>query len=350
MKKFVAGLLSFTLAVGAVGSCQVLAEEAEVRDWKSYDLSGEITIYTPIQEQQIKITEDLFYEAYPDVTLNFVTESTGVLLTRLGAEAENVQADVMLAGLTPLNGDAYYEYFQPYTNIYADECEYSDGDGYYNYYNVNLSSIYTNPDLEAELGFEVSSYQDLIRPELKGKLVILDPKASSSMFLTLVTLLYGIGDGDVTSDAAWDYVEQMMVNMDGSYAPGNILTLVDTEEYIASVFSESDVLASIADGMNLRMITPEYNQPVYVATAMVKDCPNPEGAKAFIDFICSADYQNALAQELTGFRPANVNCELPDDLTPLSEMNLVYPDYDDVIENTQYIYDRWDEIWTKLYN
>ena len=65
--------------------------------------------------------------------------------------------------------------------------------------------------LSDKLGVEVKGYADLLQPELKGKIAMGDPTASSSAFAELTNMLLDMGEGDTPadrymSDAAWDYI------------------------------------------------------------------------------------------------------------------------------------------------
>ena len=40
--------------------------------------------------------------------------------------------------------------------------------------------LVVNPELRDELGIEINGYEDLLNPELKGKIIVAAPDASSS--------------------------------------------------------------------------------------------------------------------------------------------------------------------------
>lgn len=324
------------------------AESAETDEftWRDYDLSGEITIYTTQSENQISIIEDAFAEAYPDVTLNFVNDNTGTLITRLDAEQGNVVADAFFGALGQMDGTKYHQYFDTYDNIYVDECFMKDPYGIYNYFTIAVNVIMTNPDVLAELGVEVNSWADLFQPELKGMVGNMNPNTSSSSYRNLVAWLYGAGNGDPMGDDAWAFAADMMSAMDGQYGT-NLPTAVANGEWAAAVFYEDSALANQHDGMNIVTVYPDdYNLACFIGCAVVKGAPNLDGAHAVVDYICSAEYQTKLMEETQAFRPANstVTYEIEgmpayDDL-PLVDWEPAY-----VIEHNQDIYDKWNAIW-----
>ena len=58
---------------------------AKVKDDK---LSGSLTVYTAIEEELVPIYLDSFKKKYPDVKLNIVRDSTGVITAKLLAEGK----------------------------------------------------------------------------------------------------------------------------------------------------------------------------------------------------------------------------------------------------------------------
>ncbi len=332
-------------------SFAVAGAETTPATWRDYDLRGEITIYTTQSNQQISIIEDAFAEAYPDVQLNFVNDNTGTLITRLDAESANVQADVFFGALGELDGTKYHKYFQPYDNIYLDECYKVDPYGIYNYFTIAVNVLMVNPDLQKELGIEIASYTDLLQPELVGKIGNMNPNTSSSSFRNLVTMLYGAGEGDMFAESAWEYVNGLITNMNGIYG-SNLPTAIDSGEYTVAVFYEDSALANEHDGMNLNTVYPtDWNIGVFIGNAVVKDCPNPDGAHAVVDYISSAEYQTKLMEETQAFRPANskVTYEI-EGMPSYDDLPLVTWDAETVITKTQDIYDDWNEIWTGMFN
>lgn len=70
---------------GSVGYAEEIQKAAE----------GEITVYTALEDEQVTEYLAVFNEEYPDITVNVVRESTGIITARLLAEKDNPQADVV---------------------------------------------------------------------------------------------------------------------------------------------------------------------------------------------------------------------------------------------------------------
>src|SRR6478672_2813208 len=56
----------------------------------------ELLVYTALETDQIKAYEEAFYKAYPDITIKWVRDSTGVITAKLLAEKANPQADMVV--------------------------------------------------------------------------------------------------------------------------------------------------------------------------------------------------------------------------------------------------------------
>lgn len=81
----------FSLLMG----CGTKKEETAGAKVKDDKLSGSLAVYTAIEEELVPSYLDSFKKKYPDVKLNIVRDSTGVITAKLLAEGKNTQADVV---------------------------------------------------------------------------------------------------------------------------------------------------------------------------------------------------------------------------------------------------------------
>ena len=138
---------------------------------------------------------------------------TGDALKRIQTEADNPQADILWSGTigTVKNKS---EYFADYTTSNEDAFydEYKNTEGNLTRFDTIPSVIMVNTDLIGDI--KIEGYEDLLNPELKGKIAFADPAASSSSsFEHLVNMLYAMGGGN--PDNGWDYVKQFCAQLDG---------------------------------------------------------------------------------------------------------------------------------------
>ena len=55
----------------------------------------ELTVYTAVEAEDLKRYAEAFNEDYPDITIKWVRDSTGIVTAKLLAEKNNPQADVI---------------------------------------------------------------------------------------------------------------------------------------------------------------------------------------------------------------------------------------------------------------
>ncbi len=57
--------------------------------------SSELTVYTAVEAEDLKKYAARFNDDHPDIKINWVRDSTGIVTAKLLAEKENPQADVI---------------------------------------------------------------------------------------------------------------------------------------------------------------------------------------------------------------------------------------------------------------
>ena len=77
----------------------------------------ELTVYTAVEAEDLSRYAAKFNESHPDITINWVRDSTGIITAKLLAERDNPQADVVwgLAGtsLLLLKAEGMLEAYKP---------------------------------------------------------------------------------------------------------------------------------------------------------------------------------------------------------------------------------------------
>lgn len=337
MKKMIAMLLTVatvcTLHVG-YSSNLVFAADA-----------GEITVYSPAPAEPLNGGVEAFQNA-TGIKVNVVAAGTGELLKRVESEAAAPLCDVVWGGGAE-SMQAYSQYFEPY--VLADDSAIPEAVKDVNDYWIGESPvpvvIMYNEDLLNELGVEIpDSWEDLLDPKLKGSIAFADPGKSGSAFTLLCTMITAFGGPE---NGGWDFIEQLYANLDGKIqdSSSNSYKLVADGEYAIGLTQEKSVQEYLDAGAeNIGYVYPtEGTSAVPDAIAIVKDCPNPEGAKAFVEYILSAEAQQMQAEEFNR-RPARDGVSAPGSLCDLSEIPLVDYDFEWAGNNKAEIIEKWQEI------
>lgn len=373
MKKLIAMLLALVMVVALCGcgaseakvdevaaavadleaSVNTLVDGAEAESETTYaDLSGDLVLYSTMTEADLDALLTCFNEAYPNINVEVVNGSAGELTARLRAEAENPVGDLVWGGMADSDGDANADIFEAWVS--ANEAEnmegYTSPNGLYSMDHLSTVVFCVNTELEAELGLEINSYEDLLDPALKGQITTADPNSSSSAWNNLSNIFAVYGND---TDETWDYIEQLMPNLVMLGSSSAVFKQVQQGEYVVGMTYEDGAVGLLKDGAdNIKLVYPEEGTSASAfGTALVKNGPNPENAKAMIDFICSAEGQTALAAYQEGtLRYTNANYESPEDawLTDAADITWVTRDVEYMTANKDSILEHWNDLWANV--
>lgn len=315
---------------------------------KSSD-SDTLVVYSPNSEGIINAVIPLF-EKQTGIKVELVSAGTGELMKRIESEQENPYADVMFGGgytqYIP-NKDLFQDYVSPEDENVVEE--YRNTEGYVTYTVLDGSVLVVNKELTENI--KIESYADLLNPELKGKIATADPANSSSAFAQLTNILLAMSDdGTYESEAAWEYVEELVKLWDGKIQSGSssvYKSVVDGEMLVGLTYEDpvATLLKSGAD--NIEIVYPEEGAVFLPAgTAIVKGAKNLENAQKFVDFLLSEEVQNIFGTELTN-RPVRKGATVGEHLKPLDEINLIFEDMEYVHTNRDAIVEKYMDIFTK---
>lgn len=180
--------------------------------------SGEITVYTALEDEQVSEYLAKFNETYPDITVNVVRESTGIITAKLIAEKDNPQADVIwgTAASSMMVLDDM-DALEPYEPEGCDRIlpEFKSDKEVPTWVGIDAweTAFVVNTEELEKLGMkaeEITSYEDLLDPRLKGQIVMSNPNSSGTGFLTVSAILQLNGKD---SDAGWTYLDQLHENV-----------------------------------------------------------------------------------------------------------------------------------------
>ena len=206
------------------------------------------------------------------------------------------------------------------------------------------------PSLEAELGLKIESYEDLLDPKLKGKIATADPNSSSSAWNNLSNIMAVYGHN---TDEAWAYIEKLMPNLVILGSSSGVFKNTQAGEYVVGLTYEDGAVGLVRDGAtNIRLQYPTNGTSASAfGCALIKGGPNPENGKLFIDFICSAEGQTALAAYQQGtLRYTNAGYVVPENawLKPSNEIVWANRDVPYLTEHKGEILDKWNALWAKI--
>lgn len=326
MKKF----LAFVLTAAMVLSLGAVFASAE---------SGEVVIYSPHDADPLAAGIAMFEEAYPDIKVDVVAAGTGELGQRVIAESANPQGDVFWGGGADSLA-AWVDYFEPYVCANDDVIgdAYKDADDLWIGESPLPMVFIYNKTLIDEADVP-TTWEGLCDEALKGKIAYCSPAKSGSAYTQLCTMLFS----QPTLDEGWALVEKFIANLDGKIqdSSGNCHKLVAAGEYAVGVTIEKSAVL-YNDNPDIGYVYPAKNSAVPDGVALIKNCPNPENAKLFIDFVTSLECQKDQNQN---WKRRPVRSDLaPVGLCELSELDLGNYDFAYAANNKADIVEKWNDL------
>lgn len=309
--------------------------------------STKLVVYSPNSEEIIKTIIPMF-EKQTGITVELVTAGTGEIIKRLQSEKEKPYADVMFGGAYATyvaNADLFAEYKSPNDQYLLEG--HRNETGFITPYVSDGSVLLVNKNLIGDI--KIEGYTDLLNPKLKGKIASADPASSSSAFAQLTNMLLAMG-GDYTSDKGWNYVGELIKNLDGKIASGSSAAhkSVADGEYIVALTYEDPSSSYVKSGGPVTIVYPKEGTVFLDAgSGVIKGSKNEENAKKFIDFIISKEAQDAFGTQMTN-RPLRSDAKLGTHMTPYSDFKMINEDLKYVRENKAKLVERYTELFTSL--
>ncbi len=333
MKKFlsVLAIIGLLVTVTACGS----------NDKPKDDESNTVVLYSPHPAETINLLTKEFEEK-TGIKTEVVAAGTGELLNRVEAEDGDPLGDVLWGGGAESLA-AFSEFFEPYESpelANIDAAYYDPEFKWLGESPLPMILMY-NTDLVAEEDAP-TSWQDLLKPEFKGKIAMADPAASGSAYTIMATMVSAYGkDTD-----GWKFIEDFYDALDGIIvsSSGGVYKGVADGEYAIGLTLEKAAYPYVLEGAPVKMTYPtEGTTAVPDGVAIIRGAKNMENAKKFIDFALSKETQEIMANELQR-RSIRNDVEAPEGLPALSDIKLVDYDFEWASNDKDANLGRWKDI------
>jgi iron(III) transport system substrate-binding protein len=173
-----------------------------------------VTAYTALENDQLGPYKQAIEAAVPDVEIVWVRDSTGVITARLLAEKDNPRADVILAlaatSLLLFEKQGMLETYKP-AGADALKPAFRDTAGDYTWTGMDafLAVVCLNtPEAQKINAPKVTSWQDLLNPAFRGRIVMPHPASSGTGYLQVAAWLQIMGE-----QAGWAYMDRLHENI-----------------------------------------------------------------------------------------------------------------------------------------
>lgn len=230
------------------------------------------------------------FQEYSSARVNLFQATTGKVLSRLEAEAENPQADVFISASWDLAQELDARgWLQAYESDYAAQVPAHLKTPRYIAQAVSALGIVWNRDTNTP---EPRDWQDLASPVFNGLINMPDPASSGASVDLLLGLKQAIGDG------AWELFARLKKNgMEICGANDQALAPV-LRGSKAAVFGSVDYVAyaAVEKGAPIKVIFPQSGTVIVPRPMMIlKNARQPQLAREFIDYLLSDDGQAGAA-------------------------------------------------------
>ncbi len=310
----------------------------------------DLVLYSSMTENDLEVLQGLLEEKFPGISIEIVNGSAGELTTRIQSESGKPQGDMMWGGLDTADGDKHSAIFEHWLSDHEGDVQdqYKSPNGFYNVDHLSSVAFAVNNNLEKELGLSITSYEDLLDPKLKGKIVMADPTSSSSAWNNLSNIMAVYGND---SEESWKMIRGLLENnivIAGSSSAA--FASVEDGEYVVGLTYEDGIASLLKSGAeNIRLQYPENGTSASAfSTAVIKGAPNAPLAKKVINYIMSPEGQQAFG-EAVGTVRMTTKAEVKSEFLPAtSEVKWVERDVAWLTEHRDEIVEKWTDVFTEV--
>lgn len=245
------------------------------------------------------------------VTIKFVSGAGGILTTRLLAEKNNTQADVVLGlGEAQINQVAAAGILQPFTPSWASDVPGALRGSYKDFTLATQTPIVVAYNTAKMSASEApSSWLDLAKPEFKNKFTF-PAIASQTGQAAAVGILWRFADhktGNV-STKGWSTLSKIMANSVQVSAGQafDFATVKSGAQPIVVTYLGGLQTAERDNNLDLKIVNGMGGSPyVQTGVGLVKDTSHQAAAKAFINWYGTAKFQVPFVKATNNDTPVN---------------------------------------------
>lgn len=301
-----------------------------------------LTLYCGLMEDHmVKAVQD--FEKETGIKVDAVRMSSGEIMGRIKAEKNNPKASVWFGGpadaFVQAKEDGLLEkYASP--NAVKIPAQFKDADGYWTGIYVGYLGFVSNQKLLAERGVAVpKSWDDLLKPEFKGQVVLANPGSSGTAYTMLATIIQIMGE-----EKGLEYMKklngQVKTYPKSGTAPGR---MAGQGEAMVGLSFLHDGMKYREEGMKDIILTAPIEGTGYEigSVAVLKGGPDQEAAKKFVDWALSKKGQE-LGQTVGSYQfLTNPEAQSPKQTAEIKDTKLIKYDLDWAGKNKSALVEKW---------
>jgi iron(III) transport system substrate-binding protein len=286
---------------------------------------GKVVVYSANDANLNRFVFEAFTKE-TGIAVEQVEAGSGVVFRRIQSERERPLGDVVW-GVNRLLLNSNKALLAPYRSKHHDAvpAQFRDPDDHWIGTNVHLLVILQNTKLmPPDAG--PKGWGDLADPKWKEKVAFTDPANSGSAYANLTMLAQAWGPGE----AGWEKVARLLANTKVLNRSSLVFQGVGNGEFPLGMSLEYAGYLWASNGAPVKVVYPADGTVAQMeGVAVIRGGPNPDAAKAFVDYVTRKDVREAILK-FAFRRPARGDLDLsqlPGQMPALGDVKLV--DYDE---------------------
>jgi len=303
----------------------------------------ELHVYSIIHDEETAALTQLFTEK-TGIPVTYLRATTGELVNRVIAEKNAPKADILLGGASSyhIQADAAGA-LEAYASPLAKEVPsyaVSPNKTWTGFCVLTLGiGVNQTRFNEKFAGLKVpETWEDLLNPVYKGEIVLTNPVASSTAYLFVQNQLQRLGE-----DAGWDYLLKLapLVGQfpDSGSAPAK---LIGTGEYTLCVSYLHALAKYKSQGFDVTLVAPPQSAGDVDCISIMKNTPNLNAAKKFVDFMLSTEAQE-LMSSLDFTIPVNPKAKPAGGSISIDQVDLISYDASKASKEKEAVLTKWSK-------
>lgn len=305
-----------------------------------------LVMYSAVNEEyMVKLASE--FEKDTGIKVEAFRLSAGEMIARIRGEKNLPKATLLYGG----SADGYIQakaegLMEKYISPQAASIPVTmkDPAGYWTGVYIGYIGFVSNKKLLAESGLPIpESWNDLLRPELKGHVVVANPGTAGAAYTMLAALIQSQGE-----EAALQYMKDLHGQVKGYQKSAvSAAQMVGKGEAIVGVAFLQDAIRFQEQGLkDIAISTPKEGTGYEIgAMGIVKNGPDQEAARKFVDWALSKKAQE-IGQSVGSYQfPALPAAKSPDAVEAIRRTTkLIVYDFDWAGKNRKTLIDKWNTV------